>query len=369
MSTMWHRIPPVPSIAVGILLLVVVNPTGEAAAQVFFVQGQDGDAVLDCEGGACTLGSDLVVTGVGAFESVDAEPGAFDSLETDDLTVGISIWLPECPQGYTRNTTCAACDLIVLCVRGRDEMVKVGDVWVDRYEASVWSDDACTVGLEDGVPFGVDRAARDYPATFPDHGQVDDREDLLYACSVRGVEPSGYLTWFQAQAACRASGKRLITNAEWQAAVSGTYDPGDRSADVGRCNTNSTTSISRATGRAGSTPGGDGSCISIWGVEDLIGNLAEWTADWLQAGTGWDSGYFDGAGIASWPEDYGDGEDGTWSLDGRARSLGVMTNGLPGVQRRGGNWDGRVAAGAFALSVESAPSYMGAATGFRCAVR
>src|SRR5262249_14521760 len=39
-----------------------------------------------------------------------------------------------------------------------------------------------------------------------------------------GVTPSRFLNWFQATAAARNAGKRLPTNAEWQAAPLGTPD-------------------------------------------------------------------------------------------------------------------------------------------------
>ena len=38
----------------------------------------------------------------------------------------------------------------------------------------------------------------------------------VYALSLAGVTPSGYVTWFQAQQACANSGKRLPSSAEWQ---------------------------------------------------------------------------------------------------------------------------------------------------------
>ena len=128
--------------------------------------------------------------------------GTFDTLDVNHLTVAMSIWLPECPSGYERDTGRAD---IVLCTNGRDEMVKVGDFWVDRYEASVWSAADCT-----GTQYGNTDDWATVAGTFPYHGSFT---VPLYACSVTGVTPSRYLTWFQAQAACTASGKHLITNA------------------------------------------------------------------------------------------------------------------------------------------------------------
>ena len=68
--------------------------------------------------------------------------------------------------------------------------------------------------------------------------------DDIYAVSLPGVTPSAFITWFQAQQACTNAGKRLPTNAEWQAAVAGTPDPGpdDGTTD---CNTASAFAVTR----------------------------------------------------------------------------------------------------------------------------
>jgi formylglycine-generating enzyme required for sulfatase activity len=178
---------------------------------------------------------------------------------------------------------------------------------------------------------------------------VNDDASLLFACSVSGVTPSMELTWFQAQTACEASGKHLCTNAEWQAAVAGTVDPGSSTADVGACRTGPDLAGPRSTGRAGATPGGAGSCISLWGAEDMIGNVDEWTSDWWQAGLDWVAG--DGSNTAPWPSDYGDGGDHTWNVNGRSYSGDRYTNGLPAAALRGGSWAHGTSAGAFHVNV------------------
>ena len=112
-------------------------------------------------------------------------------------------------------------------------MVRVGPLCVDKYEASVWSGPAGT-GVQ--YPQGNPRC----PATFPTNGNWT---EPLYAASIKGVGPSTFLTWFQAQQACALSGKRLLTNAEWQMAAAGTPDPGVGGNGVTECNTNTTGSI------------------------------------------------------------------------------------------------------------------------------
>src|SRR5207237_7649964 len=90
-------------------------------------------------------------------------------------------------------------------------MVKVGPTCIDRYEDSVWSKP------NGGKQYGVSSA--DYPCNA--NGQDCSH---IYARSVKGVKPSRFITYFQAQQALANSGKRLPTNAEWQAAVAGTPD-------------------------------------------------------------------------------------------------------------------------------------------------
>ncbi|MBI5610175.1 MAG: SUMF1/EgtB/PvdO family nonheme iron enzyme, partial [Deltaproteobacteria bacterium] len=195
-------------------------------------------------------------------------------------------------------------------------MVAVGDVWVDKYETSLWTrfdgapvacgalqaavsaafaagatPDSIYLGADGpfckttpgaaicayrqyGSPPGKfdDITCGDYPGTFPPSGYAT---DLVYACPIEGVRPSVCTTWFQAAAACAASGKHLTTNAEWQAAVSGTYDPGPALGNNGDCNMSS--GKVRVTGQASK-------CTSVFGVEDMIGNVDEWVGDWMVSG-------------------------------------------------------------------------------------
>ena len=75
------------------------------------------------------------------------------------------------------------------------------------------------------------------------------------------------------------SGKRLPSNAEWQAAVAGTPD---------------STACNVSTGGVQAT-GASAGCVSAWGVKDMVGNLQEWVADWVPASIacpGW-SGFSD----------------------------------------------------------------------------
>ena len=325
------------------------------------------------------LSGDLLVARINAQTTTKLTPGVMP----DEILARLAALEDKsCPAGYAHDTTRAD---IMLCKRGADEMVKVGDFWVDRYEGVVVNaafydsgqcDGVCTEGTTCFGATGGAAPTDNYPSTFPHNGNVTSKDNLLYACSVRGVTPSRLMTWFQAAQACAASGKHLITNAEWQTAAAGTFDPGvwDGSAGgVAKCNTNAAAHPGpRLTGSAGTTPAGSDSCISVHGAEDMVGNLWEWTSDWLQAGepyngtpTNWVDATLDSS---HWPDSsYGD--DGSWNLAGRATNGSTWVNGVPAVMKRGGASDNGTGSGVFAVNLNNAPSNATSLTGLRCARR
>jgi hypothetical protein len=163
------------------------------------------------------------------------------------------------------------------------DSVKVGNVCIDLYEASVWSIPPSNKKLVKKVQAGTATLALltaggatqlspstscgpSFPANFPASGQwspvagSNPPSPGVYAVSIAGVRPSACVTWFQAAQACRLSGKRLVTNLEWQDAAAGTPDPG---TDNGTSDCN----ISAA-GDAVNT-GSRSSCKSSWGVFDM----------------------------------------------------------------------------------------------------
>ena len=254
---------------------------------------------------------------------------------------------PDCPPGYTHDTTATS---ITLCKRGKDEMVKVGDFWVDRYEASLvdtttWKGGRCDGS---GKPYGA--SSDDYdPAGFPDWGKATTK---LYACSKSGNKPSASMTWFQAAAACAFSGKHLCTNGEWQVAALGTPD------DSSSCNI-STSAPENAGNRA--------ACISQNGAMDMVGNLWEWVDLWGQAGKV-DTSY-SGQSAAPWPSGYGDGKDLTANVNGEAHNGSVYQTGIPAAAFRGGGFSYGTSAGVFELSLNHGPSYSSTSYGARCCRR
>ncbi len=95
--------------------------------------------------------------------------------------------------------------------------------------------------------------------------------NLTFAASVSWVTPSAFITWFQAGQVCFNVGKRLLTNAEWQAAAAGTPDPERGSPGPNDCNTISPNP---------SLTGSRSNCVSNWEVYEVVGNLGEWVGDW-----------------------------------------------------------------------------------------
>jgi formylglycine-generating enzyme required for sulfatase activity len=303
-----------------------------------------------------TVNGSLTVTGDTAVGGNNTVAG--DSTVTGKLTVQGSYELSDCPSGYDVDPS-AHPDIIVCVhpVRG-DEMVKVGDFWVDRYEATVFQNPDCT-----GQTYGTTSDNWSLiSGAFPEDGNWSTK---YYACSVPGQYASRWITWLQAQAACAAVGKHLITNAEWQLAVEGTYDPGANDGSAGgACHTSGTGP--RQTGNAGTIPGGTTSCVSSWGAEDMIGNYWEWTAKWWAVGappTGWTNGEM----VQAWGPNYYN--DGTWNMLAAASrpDVGVHVDGLPAASLRGGTWNNNIVAGAFAINVNPSAVIKGQQGGVRCA--
>jgi formylglycine-generating enzyme required for sulfatase activity len=242
------------------------------------------------------------------------------------------------------------------------DAVKVGTVCVDKYEASVWQIPLTEKSLIKKVQQGkataaeLNAASRQlgctsapflhglYPASFPATGNwtpfpgSDPPSPGVFAASVAGVLPSACTTWFQAEEACALSGKRLLTNQEWQRAAAGTPDPGNADDGTTTCATNSVNPANT---------GARSACVSSWGVNDMVGNVNEWVADWVPQSTGVCPGW------------------GSFSDDLMCLAGASTTAAGPGALIRGGNWFFGTAPGVFAV-VDSSPSSAGNDVGFRC---
>jgi formylglycine-generating enzyme required for sulfatase activity len=212
--------------------------------------------------------------------------------------------------------------------------LKVGPLCVDMYEASVWSN-------RDGTGTQYGTTSDDYPATFPDNGNWT---APLYAVSMPGVKPATHITWFQAQQACALSGKRLLTNAEWQTAAAGTPDN-----DAVKCNIFNGISVDT---------GSMAACISGWGVHDMVGNAWEWVADWIPG----DTNPWNPTTIYAGPN-FGDDYMYHTNLASSQRTSG---DNLPSALIKGGGWGAQNGAGVFATIFSYSPAMTALDIGFRC---
>ena len=229
-----------------------------------------------------------------------------------------------------------------------------GTICIDQYEASVWRvpgpttiNQELVAKIQQGTATPEDLAAgaatplgvgsTDNYAPCADSGQ--NCTDDIYAVSLPEEAPSANVTWFQAQAACENARKRLPSNAEWQAAVLGTPDPGPD---------NGTTDCNSSPGGAVNT-GARSSCQSARGAFDMVGNLSEWVADWVPRSIGC----------------------GMWSVGVSPTAdfqclVGAATTGEPGALLRGGDFLSGGYAGPLMVS-DLQPSFSDPTVGFRCA--
>ncbi|MCI0454787.1 MAG: SUMF1/EgtB/PvdO family nonheme iron enzyme [Candidatus Dadabacteria bacterium] len=229
-------------------------------------------------------------------------------------------------------------------------MVPVGDICIDQHEATVWSESPRSDGTPMGTQFGV--TGDDYPCSDNGNDCSATASNPIFAASAPGETPSASITWFQAHQACLNVGKRLPTNAEWQGAAAGTPDTGGADDGSTTCNTDDLEPGISLTGSRSN-------CVSNFGAFDMVGNLLEWVADWIQGST---HPWKPSLGTAG--PDYGD----DFMLGTNpARVQGVNSSNFPAVLFRGGRFDAGTGAGVFTLNANFAPSGSFNGVGFRCA--
>ena len=246
----------------------------------------------------------------------------------------------------------AALPARALMLKCPPDSVQVGDACIDRYESSIWQipsgntalvrraqlGRASLADLTNGGATQVSPASTCSPAFPPTFDATGNWTSLLFAVSVAGVEPTSCVTWFQAEQACALSGKRLLTNQEWQRAAAGTPDPGTDDGGTD-CNIGGLGMPANTGSRA--------KCASNWGAFDMVGNVEEWVADWTAQPTvcvGW----------------------GGFSDDRMCLAGASTTAPGPGALFRGGSFSGVfVDSGVFAVDATN-PARSARGIGFRC---
>ncbi len=226
---------------------------------------------------------------------------------------------------------------IVGCATGSAHVVAGGrDICVDLYEAS--PDALC-------------------PNQDPKNLQETERNLAVGSCAP--ISKSGTLPWrfvnlSQAQRACAAAGKRLLSNEEWYRAALGTP------ADEKVCGPQGGRSDSAQT--AGESP----ECVSTTGAYDMIGNVWEWVDGQVESGSYRDrvlpnAGYVTGVDQDGVALSTGEGADELYGKD----YMWQDPSGIRGMLR-GGFYGNGEDAGLYALNASVDLGFGSAGIGFRC---
>lgn len=162
------------------------------------------------------------------------------------------------------------------CPSGMVEIPLLGyESCMDIYEASLWERADCA-----GKQYGVD--GDDYPEGFPDEvankyteSEFPRQTKPIYACSMKGVIPSAFMTANQAALACQNSGKDICEQKVFNFACKGPEDlsfPYGNEWKKGKCNLYDNP---EAPGKRVTT-GSFSECVSYYGIYDLAGNVREY---------------------------------------------------------------------------------------------
>ena len=178
--------------------------------------------------------------------------------------------------------------------------------------------------------------------------------------SKKGNHPWVNVPLHEALAICAKVGKRLPTNKEWYRAALGTPDavnPDD----------STTCSLGRTGQSHSDTTGTRASCVSSYGVYDMVGNVWEWVDGQVEDGKYGvrylpSDGYVDEVDVEGVPSRTATSSNVAFGED----YFFIDHSGLRGMIR-GGFWSLKEKAGIFSINATVQTSFVGDAVGFRCA--
>jgi hypothetical protein len=224
-----------------------------------------------------------------------------------------------------------------------DIMVKTGSYWTDKFESRI-------IDVSNGSWQDNDDNTILTPSDGDIRGNGQGIPPTWMSFSQKNFGSSG-MSWFVAQQAALNSGKRLLTNAEWQGAAAGTARTDATGMTINGENWSVVADMD----------------ISRFGIVGMVGSLWEWVADWGQYGP--DSGI---GALTLKDQGVAYGNDGAQNIAGIANTSNLSVGGgsvagIPAALVRGGTWSNTTAAGVFDMNANNAPSYWAVTRGFRCA--
>ncbi len=246
-----------------------------------------------------------------------------------------------------------------------DDMARVGDACVDKWEASydcsIYKSQS-TQGSGGPITTDGDDDKDDYLWQTRNIATINGGPAVCKGVSKNNSIPYTTITQYDAESACALSGKHLIKNSEWQEAAKGTPDNGSI-CNIEANNPGEGTFIPSADwynlgGNDIIYTGSARNCISDYGVYDMVGNIREFTDDLIDPVS---------TNIDTNTLIYG--EDGFYR-----ESIGSIyvregnNNASLVTYIRGGNSNFNSAAGIFIFDLRSGPSDWFNEDGFRCSM-